>query len=216
MADDVLRVAALLKRRGQILLVRQCDRGVPRSDWVLPGDVAESAELLLETLQRAVRQTTGLEIVRIGDLIAVAQSLDVREYDGEDETANERRATTFVVSVAEWRGDLLQTDAENVAFEARFWSQTEAIEHLERQSIRALSEPIAAYLRGGEQERLWLYRPAADGTEQRQWPIRETSPEVTEQLRRARAIVALGCIVVLAILVIIVVIGLITLARPFA
>jgi hypothetical protein len=78
-----------------------------------------------------------------------------------------------------------------------------------------MSEPLLAYLRGEERERVWLYRRADDGQDHLEWPGREPAPEISEQMRRARAFVVLGCMVILAVLVIIVIIGLITLARPF-
>ena len=121
----------------------------------------------------------------------------------------------FVFAVAEWKGELDHSGAHTSTREARFWSRSEAIDRLERLPARAMREPILAYLRDNNTDRVWLYRYENEGDDRLVWPAREPAPEVSEQMRRARAIVALGCIVILTILVIIVIIGIITLARPF-
>ena len=155
--------------------------------------------------------------MRVGDLILVSQ-LDLPPdhiSSGRRPLPSGERTTAFVFEVSEWKGELPRPDQDGFGREARFWSRTEAIDHLERFSSRAMSEPIVAYLRDASMDDVWLYRSDAEGLESPVWPVREPLPEVNEQMRRARAFIALGCIVILAILIIIVIIGLITLARPF-
>ena len=217
MSEDRLIVAALLRKEGQILLVVEHTAGDHQPVWVLPAGTAEPDELLLECLQRVVREETGLEVVGVGELISLAQShrpatvgLSTR---GSDQLG--KRVTVFAFEVTEWKGDLHPIDPDGSMEKARFWPRNEAMVQLERGSIRALSEPILAYLHGERADRAWFYRLDVEGREALEWPTREPTPEVSEQIRRARAIVVLGCIAILAILVIIVIIGIITLARPF-
>jgi ADP-ribose pyrophosphatase YjhB (NUDIX family) len=216
-ADDILLVAALLRRDGELLLVRQLGSGDLRAAWTLPGGIVEPDELLVESLVRAVREETGIEVVRVGDLIHVAQRHIPTEHvlsAGELAPAG-WRATAFVFEVAEWKGELHATDPDEFGREARFWPRNESIRLLEDHPSRGISEPILAYLRGEERDRVWLYRRGDDGQDQLEWPTREPAPEISEQMKRARALVVLGCMVILAVLIIIVIIGVITLARPF-
>ena len=216
-ADDSLIVAALLRREGELLLVRQQGPGDLRAAWTLPGGVAEPHELLIESLVRTVREATGIEIVRVGDLIHVAQMHNPTEHvwpTGELPPAG-GRATTFVFEVAEWKGEPHSTDRDESGREVRFWPRNESIRLLEDHPSRVVSEPILTYLRGEERDRVWLYRRGDDAQDHLEWPSREATPEISEQMKRARALLVLGCLVILAVLIIIVIIGLITLARPF-
>jgi 8-oxo-dGTP diphosphatase len=215
--DDILLVAALLRREGELLLVRQQGPGNLWAAWALPGGVVESGELLVESLVRAVREETGIEVMRVGDLIHIAQSHNPTEHSWSQGELPQPggRATTFVFEVAEWNGEPLVGDSNEFLRELRFWTRNESIRLLEDHPSRAMSEPLLAYLRGEERQRVWLYRRADDGQDHLEWPDREPAPEISEQMRRARAFVVLGCMVILAVLVIIVIIGLITLARPF-
>lgn len=67
-----IRVAALIRREGSILLVRHRKEG--RDYWLLPGGGVEYGESLAEALAREVREETGLEI-GVGDLILVNDSI---------------------------------------------------------------------------------------------------------------------------------------------
>jgi 8-oxo-dGTP diphosphatase len=216
-ADEILTVAALLRREGQTLLVRQPGPGDSRAAWALPGGVVEPGELLIESLVREVRQETGIEVLRVGNLIQVIQSHHPAEdsWSGGEPPQPGGRVTVFVFEVAEWTGDPPTEDAEGFVREARFWSRNKAIELLEDHPSRVMHEPILAYLRGEDRGRVWLYRRDDEGQDRLEWPARETSPQMSDQMRRARAFVLLGCVVILAILIVIVIIGIITLARPF-
>lgn len=217
MTDDLLLVAALLRKEGDILLVRRHASADSPGHWALPSGQAEPGELLMETLVRVVRAETGLDIVRVGELVHVAQSYHSPEpgsLPGELPGSG-TRTTAFVFEAAQWKGELSCGDADEIGAEARFWPRSKAIERLEGHPTRALREPILAYLRSEERDRIWLYRRDDEGQDQLEWPARAASPEVTEQLQRARAVVLLGCLALLALLIIIVIIGIITLARPF-
>lgn len=217
MANDMLIVAGLLRKDGQILLVRQQGRDDPHAEWSLPGGVVGPDELLIESLVREVREETGIEVLRVGELIHVVQSHHPTEqsWSSGELPHPGGRATAFVFEVAEWKGEVKLEDPDEIVREARFWPSNDAIEHLQRHPSRSMSEPIVAYLQAEERDRVWLYRRDDQGHDRLEWPVRELSTEVNEQLRRARALIALGCIVVLVIVIVIVVIGIITLARPF-
>lgn len=209
-------VAAVLRREGQILLALRSSTNGPRLEWSLPGGLTRPGELLLETLIRGLREETGIEAVRVGDLVYVGQSHHPSEVASSSGEAMGERTTLFVFDVLAWTGELKQPNLDEPGYEARFWSRSEAIAQLEGHSSRAMREPLPAYLRGEAQDRVWLYRADIDGHEALTWPRRDVTPEVNERMKRARAVLALGCIVLLILVLIIVIIGIITLARPFA
>jgi ADP-ribose pyrophosphatase YjhB (NUDIX family) len=215
--EDTLIAAALLRKEGRVLLVHLRDPNETRPAWALPGGVVEPEELLVGALARVVHEQTGIEVVRVGDLIHVVQSHTSGEHGvpGTGVPPPAGRVTTFVFEVAEWRGEIRQSDPDGRFLETRFWPRTEAIDHLERHPSRAAREPILAYLRSEDNDRVWLYRRDNQGDDTLEWPVPDMSPEVNEQMRRMRALVVLGCLAVLAIFIIIVIIGVITLARPF-
>jgi ADP-ribose pyrophosphatase YjhB (NUDIX family) len=215
--DETLIVAALLRKEGQILLIHLQGHNDMPPAWALPGGVVDPEELLVEALVRVVHEQTGIEVVRVGDLIHVVQSHNPGEHSVPDGQAPlpAGRATAFVFEVAEWKGEIRQEDPDGRIPETRFWPRNEAIDHLARHPSRATREPILAYLRSEDNDRVWLYRRDDQGDDRLEWPSQDIAPEVNEQMRRMRALVVLGCLAVLAIFIIIVIIGVITLARPF-
>ena len=215
MESDVLIVSALLRREGHVLLMLGTPSGGSPSAWGLPAGVMEPYEHLLEALARVVRDRAGLEVLRVGNLVHVAQSsvLIDRERPEGNAASSPARSTIFTIEVAEWRGTI--APAEPSGLGPRFWPREDAIGHLQRHPWPPAAEGAAAYLRGEQREQLWLYRGAGGENDSRVWPAQPPSLTENEDVRKARALIALGCIVALALLVLIVVIGIITLARPF-
>ncbi|HEX6509104.1 MAG TPA: NUDIX hydrolase [Chloroflexota bacterium] len=216
MTRDILTVAGLIRQQGEILLVRQQGSDDPAPVWALPGGVVEPGELLIEALVREVRKETGLEVLRVGRLLYVAQLQDdsnhMRSAGEQPQPAG--RGTAFVFEIAEWRGELGADDPDALVMEPRFWSREAAIFRLEEHPERIVREPILAYLQGEDAETTWLYR--REGTvDQLAWPIPQEPEELDERTRRARAFLVLGCLAIVAFLVLIIIIGLITLARPY-
>ena len=90
-----LIACAIVRRNGEILLVRQRDKD-GTTNWALPGGAAESAEGLFETLAREVREETGLNVLEAGPIAYAAQLL-------------QPRAIAFVFEVLRWSGDLCRS-----------------------------------------------------------------------------------------------------------
>lgn len=215
MEGDVVGVAVLLRREGRILLVEQRPAAGLPAAWTLPSGAAAADESLLETVQRVLRAQTGLEAIRLGDAVQVVQVRAGATAPPEAPASLSMRTTTLLFEVPAWRGDVGDAPTDDSIVQARFWPREEALEQLERTPWRSRYEPLAGYLRTGDSMRVWLYRRDETGAEEREWPSPDEPEEAGESVRRARAVVALGCIVLLAVLLVIVIIGLITVARPF-
>lgn len=102
-------VATLLRRGGQVLLVRR--KYAPRQGcWGLPGGKLEWGETLLEAAMRELREETGLE----ADPLEVITALDVIDREGE---AVQLHYVLVVVGAGAPRGEpVLGDDAAEVGW----------------------------------------------------------------------------------------------------
>ena len=220
-----LVVAAMVRRGEQVLLVQQQGPQDPGPAWTLPGGMLESGELLTEALAREVREETGLEIDQIGPLlytVHLQNPTDQPTLIGEVPGAGQN-LTVFVFEVTGWHGDLRSDDPDEFIRDIGFFPIRDAVEKLEQHFWRAMREPVAAYLRGStDAGAVWQYRRQPGGAYQLvtrigDWrdapPVRLVPPraESDPQHDRAKAILVLGCLVLLLATVAVIVIGLITL-----
>jgi len=220
-----LVVAAMVRRGEQVLLVQQHGPQDPGPAWTLPGGMLESGELLTEALAREVREETGLEIDQIGPLLYTVQ---LQNPTGQPTLTGElpgagQCSTVFVFEVTGWHGDLRSDDPDQLIRDVGFFSIRDAVEKLEQHFWRVMREPVAAYLRGStDAGAVWQYRRQPGGADQLvtrigDWrdapPVRLVPPgaESDPQHDRAKAILVLGCLVLLLATVAVIVIGLITL-----
>ncbi|MDQ2741948.1 MAG: NUDIX hydrolase [Chloroflexota bacterium] len=217
-------MAAVVRQGEQVLLVQQQGPHDPGPAWALPGGMLESGELLTEALAREVREETGLEIDQIGPLLYTVQLQNPTGQPTQIGEALEpgQSMTVFVFEVTEWRGDLRPDDPDEFIRDIGFFSIRDAVEKLEQHFWRVMREPVAAYLRGSaDTGAVWQYRRQPGGAYQLvtrigDWrdapPVRPVPPRVESnpQQDRARAILVLGCLVLLLATVAVIVIGLIT------
>lgn len=120
MATAHLVVAALLRRAGRILLVKEIGPGDPRPTWMLPGGVVESGESVLEALGRELHEETGLALVGEARLAFAAHVL------GPDAAY---LALTFV---CEGHGTLAPDDPDGYILEVAWVDETDALARLAR------------------------------------------------------------------------------------
>jgi ADP-ribose pyrophosphatase YjhB (NUDIX family) len=148
---QIRQIAAALIWEGEtILLVQQQGPDDSLPTWALPGGVAESGELLSETLAREIREETGLEILDAGRLVYFVQVVDPE--DGSQSQA-------FVFEVEKWAGQLQANDPDRYVTEARFLTLDEAILKLDQLPWRSMREPLLAYLQGHARPgAAWFYR----------------------------------------------------------
>lgn len=128
-----MAAVALLRRGGEVLLVRQRGPDDERAYWGLPGGIVEPGETLIEGLLREVREEAGVEIADPGRIAFVTHSPE---------------CISFTFEVGEWRGELGPADPDGFVLEAGLFALPEAIARLEEVPIRGMREPITAYLRG--------------------------------------------------------------------
>src|ERR1700726_2178101 len=114
-----LITCAIIRRSGEILLLRQRDKD-GTIKWALPGGAAEGKEALLETLSREVREETGLNLVEAGP---IAYAAELRPPP----------ALAFVFEVVRWSGDVLPSDPDDDILEAAFMPVEEVLERLREQ-----------------------------------------------------------------------------------
>jgi 8-oxo-dGTP diphosphatase len=148
---EVQIVTALVRRGGELLMVRQAGLGEEPA-WSVPGGRVEPGELATEALERELAEETGVRVLDPGTLAFTAQ-IDNRR-DGW-------YAVVFTWEVAAWDGVIAPNDPDGFVSEAAFMPLAEAIEHLAALPWHPLT---ARYLRGELQRGFWLRRVTQDGS----------------------------------------------------
>ena len=161
-------VAAVIRRKEEVLLVRQGSPNDPAPSWSIPGGVVENGELLTEALEREVREETGLRVLTIRHLAYVVQ-LDNRNPQQLHEGLGPGpgyQLTAFVFEVGDWAGELGAADPDGIVLEPRFLPIPDAFRKLDGLSVRVMREPMMAYLSGEvEAGTMWFYRRDSDGND---------------------------------------------------
>ncbi len=136
-------VVALMRRGGEVLLVRERAQADERAYWGLPGGIVEPGEMLIAGLIREVREEAGVEVTDPGRIVFVTHSPE---------------CISFTFEVGGWRGEVGPADPDGFVLEAGFFPLNEAIARLGELPIPGMREPITAYLRGqAEPGSVWLY-----------------------------------------------------------
>jgi ADP-ribose pyrophosphatase YjhB (NUDIX family) len=138
--------SGLLRRHGELLLVRCLYAGEPEPLWTLPGGRQEAGESIVETVAREFLEETSLR-VEIGDLAYVSESIDPA---ADLHVLN----CTFWVSESEPLRAALPADPKVLA--ADFVPTTLAPALLQADVLRI---PVAAALSGGQAARYFSFDP---------------------------------------------------------
>lgn len=147
-------VTALVRRAGELLMVRQAGPGeVPV--WTVPGGRVEPGEFLPDALRREVLEETGIAVTDPG-MVAFTAQVDNRR-DGWF-------ATVWTWDVVGWEGEIQPQDPDGFVLEAAWLPLADAVAHLAQISWH----PLTVRYLGGELEpgSLWLRRVHEDGREE--------------------------------------------------
>ncbi|MFJ9690701.1 NUDIX hydrolase [Kitasatospora sp. NPDC101183] len=140
-------VIGIVRRGGEVLLVRESLGVDGEVLWSLPGGGVEDGELLHEALRREMREETGL---LVGDPVRTAflVNVDSRRYPSA-------LAVAFEVGV--WSGSVRPEDGD--IEQAAFFPLPDALKLLGQLDSAAQREPIVGYLSGEVAPgTTWLYR----------------------------------------------------------
>jgi 8-oxo-dGTP diphosphatase len=149
--------AAVIRRDGQILLVKLQGPDHDAASWALPGGRVLPDEPIIAALYREVREETGLRVTAVGRLL---WAVEVRSQNQPDV-----QALVYEASVD--RFELLPADPDGFVLEARFVGFAEA-DRLIASTLpwRSMSEPLLAFLRGTAVPGTnWFYRTGEDEVE---------------------------------------------------
>ena len=120
---------------------------------------------MVEALSREVREETGLDVNDPGRLLYVEHSDDPTEHQIREHRGSGYQAVAFVFELKSWTGDLRPCDPDGSVVQARWLTETDAIDKLQKLEVRGMSEPILAFLRGEVgPSAMWFYRRRSDGT----------------------------------------------------
>lgn len=114
----------------------------------LPGHCL--AELITETVIREIKEETGFDVIKIGQLAYFMQV---------DNQKDEYQTLVFVFEIPEFDGSFFINDPDEVILEAAFFPLDEAIRKLDMLPWRSMKEPLIEYLKNSSKAaNIWQYR----------------------------------------------------------
>jgi len=152
--NRVIIAAGILRQGDKVLLVEQQGKNDLTSSWALPGGFVEKGELVTEALIREVKEETGLDVIRIGELAYFMQA---------DNRKDHYQTLVFVFEILEFDGVISINDPDDVIIKAAFLPKDEAIQKLELLPWRSMKEPLIEYLKNSSKSaNIWQYRKIKD------------------------------------------------------
>lgn len=156
-ARSGLLVSALVRRGGDVLMVREEMGEAPEGAWVLPGGQVDPGELVHQAVARELREETGLSAYGPGRLAFTCQ------YTVTHDPAWAGVWTVFTFELDAAAYDLAPADPDELILEAAWVPLAEAYRRLARLSFRPRREPLLHHLREGAGEaHLWLWPEGTD------------------------------------------------------
>ncbi len=168
-----LITATILRLDGKVLLIQQQGPRDPSPSWFVPGGIVEHGESLIDGLRREVREETGLDVVRVGQLAYVIHSVrnEPGSLRGDWETRAGFQSVAFAFEITDWAGELAPDDPDELVIQARFAELEDAQGLLAGHPVRQMREPLQEYLAGRAQPgTVWVYSGDDDGSEPERVP----------------------------------------------
>jgi 8-oxo-dGTP diphosphatase len=147
--QHLLVVAGVVRRGGDVLLVRQQGPDDPAPAWSVPGGLVEAGESLDAALRRELAEETGLNAADIGPVQWVAQVLGSDPY------------TVVALAATGWEGQIRPADPDQLILEAGFYPVETACRLLEFHppGCASMCDPAVACLTGkAVPGSVWVYR----------------------------------------------------------
>lgn len=132
----VVQKAVMVNADGNILLLRRSKTDVRRPlQWDLPGGMLEKGEELIASIQREVREESGLEVTEVLPVYATTQVRTWQDHDGEHTDS-----VTFVfyraqsqpgeVTLSNEHDKFQWTEPDNVVGEFEYDLHKQALKHI--------------------------------------------------------------------------------------